>query len=142
MSSWRQQALIEAPVEEVWRLVGDPESYAAWAKDVVEVTGIPRAERDVTFRQVMDTPLGRHEHTMRVEDLEELQRITLRCTTTGYYSRWLLTPARENTFADVEFGAEPTSLRYRVIAPLGKRWFRRLADESIDALRGILARRA
>jgi uncharacterized protein YndB with AHSA1/START domain len=141
MSSWRQQALIEAPVEDVWRFVGDPASYAKWAKDVVEVTGVPDAETDATFRQVMDTPLGRHESVMRVEELEELHQITLRCTMTGYYSRWLLTPAQDNTFADVEFGVDPKSLRYRMLAPLGKRWYRRLADDSIDALRGVLARR-
>lgn len=141
MASWRQQALIEAPVEEVWRFVGDPESYPTWAKDVVDVTGLPRVEPDATFRQRMETPLGTHETTFRVEELEELRQITLRCTASGYYSRWLLTPARDQTFADVEIGVEPTSLRQRVIAPLGKRWFRRMADESIDGLRGALAQR-
>jgi uncharacterized protein YndB with AHSA1/START domain len=141
MSSWRQQALIEAPVEEVWRFVGDPASYPDWAKDVVDVTGLPRAEPDATFRQVMKTPLGTRETTFRIEDLEELHEITLRCTATGYYSRWLLTAARENTFADVEIGVEPSALRYRVIAALGKRWFRRMAEDSIDGLRGELARR-
>ncbi len=36
MASWRQQALIEAPVEEVWRLVGDPGRYPEWAGEVIE----------------------------------------------------------------------------------------------------------
>jgi hypothetical protein len=141
MASWRQQALIEAPVEEVWRFVGDPESYVAWAKDVIDVTGLPRIEPDATYRQVMKTPLGKHETTMRIEELEELRRITLRCTATGYYSRWLLTQAQENTFADVEFGVEPSSLQYRVLAPLGKRWFRQLTEESIDGVRRAVAHR-
>jgi uncharacterized protein YndB with AHSA1/START domain len=143
MSSWRKQALIEAPVEEVWRFVGDPESYPAWAKDVVEVTGLPRLEPDATFRQRMKTPLGKTESTFRIEELEELREIKMRCTSSGLFSHWILTEAQENTFLDVEIGMEPTSTRYRIMSTAvgGKRWFHRLVDESIDGIRRALAER-
>jgi uncharacterized protein YndB with AHSA1/START domain len=143
MSSWRQQALIEAPVEEVWRLIGDPSSYPAWAgDDVLEVTGLPTVEIGATFRQVTRTPLGRQEATFRIEELEELREIRMTCDESGLFSRWLLTEAQENTFADVEFGIEPKRLRYRAFdATLGKLWYRRIADGFIDGLRGTLASR-
>jgi uncharacterized protein YndB with AHSA1/START domain len=141
MASWRQQGLIEAPVEEVWGFVGDPAKYPDWAGDVVEVTGLPRVERDASYHQRMKTPLGTHTSMFRIDELEELHRITLRCTTSGYYSRWLLTEAGGGTFADVEIGVEPATMRYRVLAPLGKSWFRRIADESLDGLRAAAERR-
>ena len=141
MTSWRQQALIEAPVEDVWRCVGDPATYPEWAHDVVEVTGIPEVERDATFRQVSRSPF-RHETTFRIEELEELRQIKMRCEESGLFSRWLLTEAQESTFVDVEFGIDPTRLRYRAVdATIGKRWYRRLADQAIDGLKGELGRR-
>ncbi len=143
MASWRKQALIEAPVEEVWRFVGDPAKYPTWASEVVEVTGLPSVEADATFRQVTKTPLGKADTMMRIEELEELHQIKLRCATTGYFSRWILTEAQENTFMDVEIGIEPTSLRYRAMSAAvgGKRWFHRLVDESIDGIRRAVAER-
>jgi uncharacterized protein YndB with AHSA1/START domain len=144
MSSWRQQALIEAPVEEVWRLIGDPSKYPSWAGDeVVEVTGLPAVELDATFRQRLRTPLGAHMTTFQIEELEELREIKMRCTQSGYFSRWVLTEAQDNTFADVEIGMEPASLPYRAFdATLGKQWYRRMVDGFIDGLRGALTRSA
>jgi uncharacterized protein YndB with AHSA1/START domain len=144
MSSWRQQALIEAPVEEVWRLIGDPSTYPVWAgRDVLEVTGLPSVEAGATFRQVTRTPLGRQEVTFRIEDLEELREIRMTCDESGLFSRWVLTEAQENTFADVEFGLEPRNLGHRAFdATLGKHWYRRTVDRFIDGLRGALDRRA
>jgi len=142
VSSWRQQALIDAPVEEVWSLVGDPNRYPEWAGDVLEVTGLASRAEGETYRQVTRTPLGKTETTFEIEELDELHEIKLRCQTSGYYSRWVLTEARESTFVDVEIGAEPTSLRYRALnaAAGGKRYFRRLADGAIDGVRRIAER--
>ena len=143
MSSWRQQALIEAPVEDVWTLVGDPGRYPEWGANVIEVTGEPALEVDSTFQQVTKTPLGKTETTFKVEELEELRQIKLRCQTSGYYSRWVLTEAQESTFLDVEIGIDPLSLQYRVVdATVGKRWYRRLVEDSIDGIRTIAERAA
>ena len=52
MSSWKQQALIAAPVEDVWLLLGDPGGYPEWTPDTIAVTGSPtKIERDRTFEQ-------------------------------------------------------------------------------------------
>lgn len=143
MSSWRQQVLIEAPVDEVWSLIGDPSKYPSWAgRDILEVTGLPSVEEGATFRQVTRTPLGRQEVNFRIDDLEELREIRMTCHESGMFSRWLLTEAQENTFADIEIGIEPQTLRYRAFdATLGKQWYRRMADEFIDGLRGAVSRR-
>jgi hypothetical protein len=74
-----------------------------------------------------------------VEDLEDMREIKLRCLESGYYSHWLLTEARGETFAEVEIGMDPTDVRYRAFdAVLGRRWYRRLVDDSLSQL-GVVA---
>jgi hypothetical protein len=73
-----------------------------------------------------------------VERSEDLREIRLRCQTSGYYARWVLTPAQEATFCDVEIGVEPTSPQYRLyFGVLGKRYFRRVAQQSLDGIRRV-----
>jgi uncharacterized protein YndB with AHSA1/START domain len=140
MSSWHQQALIEAPVEEVWNAVADPQAYAKWAADVIEVTGVAELEQNARFQQVTRTPLfPPEETTFRVEALEEMREVKLRCEKSGYYSRWVLTPAQDSTFMDVEIGIDPKAIQYRLyFGVLGKRYFRRLTEQSLDGLRRML----
>jgi uncharacterized protein YndB with AHSA1/START domain len=139
MPSWRQQALIEAPVEEVWGAVGDPRAYPAWASDVVAVTGLAEVEPDAEFQQVSKMPFGEAETTYRIEALEDMREIKLRCTQSGYYSRWVLTEAQDQTFMDVEVGIEPTALQYRLMfGAMGKRHLRRITEDSLDGLRRLL----
>jgi hypothetical protein len=141
MSSDRQEALIEAPVEEVWELVGDPRRYPEWAGNVLEVTGLATVEQGATYRQTNKLPLGKRTTTFEVEALEELKEIRLRCTQSGFYSRWLLTEARDETFADVEIGMEPIELSARAVdATMGKRWYRRIAGSQLDGVRKIVRR--
>ena len=141
MPSWRQQAVIEAPVEEVWGAVGDPRNYPRWAGDVLEVTGLAEVAPDAEFQQVTKTPLGKDETTFRIEALEDMREIKLRCLQSGYYSRWVLTEAQESTFMEVEIGVEPTALQYRVFfGAMGKRHLRRITEDSLDGLRKLLAR--
>ena len=58
MSAFREQHLIEAPVDAVWDLVGDPRRYPEWAGSVVEVTGLEAAVEGAEYRQTMKTPLA------------------------------------------------------------------------------------
>jgi hypothetical protein len=141
VSSWRQQALIEAPVQAVWDLVGDPNRYPEWAADVVSVTGLASIDEGSTYRQVSKTPLGKTETTFQIEELDELREIKLRCRRSGYYSRWLLTEAQDGTFVDAEIGIETSSpIPYRALhaAAGGKRYFRRLVDGAFDGLRSVV----
>ena len=141
MSSWRQQAVIEAPLEQVWACVGDPRRYPEWAGNVVSVTGLATVEPDAEFRQVSKSPIGKAETTFRIEELDDLRTIKLCCQQSGYYSRWVLTEAQSSTFAEVEIGIEPTAIQYRVVfGALGKRYLRRLVEQALDGLRMTLQR--
>ena len=144
MSAWREQTVIEGPVEVVWELVGNPNTYAEWASNVVEVTGLPTTiEKGATFEQTSRNPLGTTTTMFVIDELEDLRRIRLHCTVSGYYSEWSLTEARGETFADVELGMEPTRVPYKVFdAVAGKRAFRRLLDAQLAGLRESVRRRA
>jgi Polyketide cyclase / dehydrase and lipid transport len=139
VSSWRQQALIEAPVEEVWAMLVDPVRYSEWNSDVLEVTGAPtRIEQGSTFDLTSSGPLRlKATTTFKVERLDELKEIKMQCQLSGFYSHWLLTEARGSTFAEVELGVEPKpGLEARVAGALHtKRYLRRAVDQMLDELR-------
>lgn len=137
MSICRSQALIGAPPGKVWELVGDPRRHPEWWPRVIEVRG-ERFDEGSNYAQVTREPVGRSETFMKVERLDDLREIQMRCTKTGTYSRWLLTEAQGSTFVDVEFGMDPLGLGYRLFdATLGKLYFRRWLDQSLAALQEI-----
>ena len=141
MPSARKQTVIEAPVDQVWAYIGDPRRYPEWAGNVVSVTGLATVEAEAEFQQVSKSPLGKSETTFRIEELDELRTIKLRCEQTGYYSRWVLTEAQSQTFAEVEIGIEPTALQYRLLfGVMGKRYLRSIADQAVDGVRTRLQR--
>lgn len=141
-TAWSQQAMLEAPVEDVWALLEDPRHFPEWASGTLEVTGVPtKIEKGSSFEMTSRGPLGlKGTTTFSVEEFEDLREIKLRCQTSGVYSHWLLTEARGGTFADVEFGVDPTpGLTAKVTGALHtKRHLRRVADQSLDGLRGAL----
>jgi hypothetical protein len=58
------------------------------------------------------------------------------CRLTGMYARWLLTPAQGGTFVEVEMGMEGRRISDRVFdRAIGKSYFRRWTNESLDGLR-------
>jgi uncharacterized protein YndB with AHSA1/START domain len=140
MGPWREQALIEAPVEEVWELVGDPRRYPEWVgSEVLEVTGLPTVEKGAEYEQVTRSPFGTARTTFEIDELEDMHQIRMRCMQSGWYSRWKLTEAAGGTFTDVEIGMEPTSTGYKAMDALaGKRWYRRVAKRSLDGIKQAL----
>ena len=128
MSSWRQQALVEAPLERVWELVGDPNRYPEWASDIVEVTGLPRIAQDATFRQVTRNADGTSASTFKIEELEDLRSIKMRCLDTNTYTRFVLTDAGGETFV------EATLATGAAAAPnVAMTWTRRFTSSSAIA---------
>jgi uncharacterized protein YndB with AHSA1/START domain len=135
VSGWRRQAVIDAPVEVVWELVGDPNRHPEWFPRVLEVSGLGQVEQDARFRQVTRSLRGQMETTLAIEELDQLRAINMRCLDTGTYVRFLLTEAQDGTFADIEIGMSPARLPDRVFdVTIGKRYFRRWTDEAVDAL--------
>jgi uncharacterized protein YndB with AHSA1/START domain len=134
VSEYRRQALIDAPIERVWELVGNPVRHPEWFPRVVEVRGDSFQPGDV-FVQVTRQPIGIGTTSLEIDKLEEMRELSFHCRDTGTFTHWLLTPARDDTFVEVEFGMEPMTFGYRVFdATAGRMYFRRWLDQSIEAL--------
>ena len=134
MSLYRQQAMIEAPPEVVWELLGNPNRHPEWWPRVVEVQ-CEGLEEGCTYRQVTKSPMGKVETDISVERLEGCREINVRCLDTGTCCRWLFTEAQGNTFIDAEFGMDPQDLGSRVFDLVaGRRYFRKWLEQSLDAL--------
>jgi hypothetical protein len=146
MASWKQQALIEAPVAEVWDILCDPASSPGWDPDVMAVTGGPtRIEKGSTFDITSRGPLGlKATTTFQVEELRDMHEMKMKCQSSGFYAHWRLTPAQNGTFTEVELGTE--SLRSkplwgRAAAALHtKSYLRRQVEKLLDGLRRAVAR--
>ena len=142
VSTWREQVLIEASIQEVWDLVGDPNRYPEWWPDAVEVEGLPRVEPNATYRQVTRFLGANVESTFRIEKLDDMREIKVVCADFGTNSRWLITAAQDATVAEVELGFESNRASLGPLrAPLAKRYLRTWAAETIGGLRGAVARR-
>jgi uncharacterized protein YndB with AHSA1/START domain len=143
MASWRQQALVEAPVEEVWALIVDWNRYPDWNSDVIKVTGAPASMREGSMFELRSRgPLGLKGTTpFKVEQIEDMREMKVKCQVSGYYAHWLLTEARGNTFAEIELGVEPMkSLQGRATGALHtKGYLRRSVEQMIDNLRYALS---
>jgi len=146
MASWTQQALLEAPVEEVWKLLEDIARYPQWNEDTISVTGAPtEIEMGTHFELTGRGPFGlKATTTFRVEKLDELRELKLRCETSGLYSRWVLTEAQHETFTEVEMGVEKVAGATGAVtgALHTKRYLRRATEDTLDNLRRALGRQA
>lgn len=141
MSSLRQQALLDAPLESTWELVATPTLYPTWWPRIIEVNGQEFEEGD-EFVQVIKDPSGESSSSFLIERREELREIRMRCQLTGMFAHWTLTAAQDGTFVELEMGMEPLRLRDRVAdAAIGRPYFRRWSEKSLEGLREAAARR-
>jgi hypothetical protein len=134
MSVTRRQALIHAPTTSIWELVGNPDRHPEWWPRVIEVKG-EQYEEGSTYAQVTKGAVGKGETEFKIERMDDLHEIQLRCMSTGTYARWVLTEAQGNTFVDVEFGMDPLGLPNRIFdSAFGRLYFRRWLEQSLEAL--------
>ena len=113
MSAYRQQAMIDAPIEAVWALVADPARYPEWWPRFVEVESPPGMQEGCRFPAVTTSPFGKVVNELCVERLDDCRELDIHCLNTGAHTHWLLTEAQGGTFVDVEFGMEPRTVRDR-----------------------------
>jgi hypothetical protein len=100
----------------------------------VEVRGGSFQPGDV-FVQVTRQPIGVGTTSLEIDRLEDMRELSFHCRNTGTYTHWLLTPARDDTFVEAEFGMQPMSMAYRVFdATAGRMYFRRWLEQSVEAL--------
>jgi hypothetical protein len=146
MSSWKQQTLIEAPVAEVWDILVDPARGPDWDEDVIAVTGAPtKIEKGSTFDVTARGPLHvKSTTTFKVEELDDMHELKMKCQLSGFYAHWLLTDAQDSTFAELELGIEPLQSRpprTRAAEVLHtKNYLRRQVEKLLDSLRGAVSR--
>jgi uncharacterized protein YndB with AHSA1/START domain len=142
MSEARQQAYVDAPVEVVWDMLADADRHPEWWPRVLDVE-CEGLEPGCTYRQVIQTPMGKDEMSLRVDALEDCQDLLIRCIKTGTFVHWVLTPAQDGTFVEATFGMEPHVLKYRVFdLTIGRRFFRSWLRESVDAMQRVASQRA
>jgi len=135
VSIHRQQAHLDAPLEEVWGLVGFPRRYPEWWPRVLEVEG-ERFDEGDEYVQVTQTPRGKLQTHFLVERRDDLREIRMTCQLTGTYAAWQLTPAQGGTFINLEMGMQPKGLSYRLMdLTIGRRYFQAWSQKSLDALR-------
>lgn len=134
--SYRHQALIDAPIADVWEIVSDPRTHPEWWPDVTRIAAEDGLEEGdeyihsskmIPFIDAMDA-------VWVVERFEELKEAQFRCTVTGSYARFQLTPAQDDTYVEMEVGMDPTSLRWRVAKPLFGLQYKRWVLAVLDAL--------
>ena len=135
--SYRHQAFIEAPIDAVWPLVSDPRTHPEWWPEVVAVAAGDGLREGDEYKQTADSiPLvDAVESVWVVERMEQLREAHFRCTLTGSFARFTLTPAQGQTFVEVESGMEPTALRWRVLKTMSRSHYRGWVVEVLDALR-------
>jgi len=129
-SSSRRQVVVDAPVEALWELIGDPNRHPEWWPRVEEVE-CDLLELGCTYRQVTRKPMKTIETTISIEALEDCRELRVRCLDTGMFAHFLLTPAQDSTFVDAELGIEPHGAEKLV----GRLFIRRWLDQSLEGLR-------
>jgi uncharacterized protein YndB with AHSA1/START domain len=134
MSLCRRQGYIEAPPEIVWDLIADVKRHAEWWPRVIEVH-CEGLEEGCTYRQLTQTPLGKDEMNLLIEERDEVRRLHIRCLNTGTFVRFELTGARGGTFVDGEMGMEPHGFQARLIdVTVGRRYFSDWIAQTLAAL--------
>jgi hypothetical protein len=143
MSHCRQQAFIEAPPGVVWGLLADINRHDEWWAGMVEVE-CDGLVAGCTYRQVNTDPFGRpSEETLRVEEMEDYEELSIRCLDTGTFVRFVLTEAQGGTFVDGEAGMEPARIPHRVWDKVaGKRFYRDWLAKSLDGISTAAKREA
>jgi hypothetical protein len=142
VSACKSQALVDAPIERIWELVGDPRRYPEWWPRVIEVNG-DRFEEGEEFVQVTRSPTGRAATNFLVERKQDMREIKMVCQNTGMYAHWLMTGARGGTFVDVEFGMDPRGFGPRMFdGAFGRIYFRRWLQKSFEGLKHAAGDRA
>lgn len=115
-----QHTFIDAPRDEVWDLVGDPNRHAGWWPDVIEAqcTDIREGCR---YRGVVKGFLRAAEHDLLIEHLEDCREVSIYCEGTGVTTRFVLTDAQGGTFVEGHFAIAPNSIGATVFGALAGR---------------------
>jgi hypothetical protein len=135
----KQQAFIDAPLDQVWALASDPDRQTEWWPDTISFECIDgEFEQGCRVRNVQERPwpMSDLETTLRVESMVPGKELYIRCMDTGTYTRALLTEGQGGTFVEMEAGNDPENLTVRMqVAMAGRRMFRRWVENALEKLK-------
>jgi len=132
------QLLIDAPLERVWRLQADVESWPSWNPGVAAVALAGPLAPGVVFRW----KAGGMSITSRMEQLQSPSRVAWSGSTLGIRARhiWRFTRTEEGTLASTEESFD--GVIPRLFAKPMRRLLKRSLDEGLAALRDEAERRS
>jgi uncharacterized protein YndB with AHSA1/START domain len=135
-----QQTFIDASVDQVWQLVGDPNRHPGWWPDVIEAQCADIRE-GCRYRGVVKGPFRTAEHELLIEKLEECREVSIHCEGTGVTTRFVLTDAQGGTFVEGHFAIEPNSIGSTVFGALaGRRIMSSWLQDSLANLKSVAER--
>jgi hypothetical protein len=134
--TYRHQTLIEAPIDDVWAIISDPLTHPEWWPDVVDVRiEEPLVEGGEYVRSSRLLPfLDAVEAIWVAERLQDLKEARFRCTVSGTWAHFSVTPAQAQTFVELETGLDPTNLRWRLMKVASGSYFKGWILDVLDAL--------
>jgi uncharacterized protein YndB with AHSA1/START domain len=134
-----QQAFIDAPIERVWELLGDPNRHPEWWPEMIEVECADLSE-GCRYRGVVKGPFGAAPHDLEVDRLEDCREVSIFCEETGVRTRFVLTEAQGGTFVEGRFTIEPNSIGMKVLgAVTGRRFMHSWLESSLEHLKSSAA---
>jgi hypothetical protein len=116
--------------------VSDPRTHPDWWPDIVAV----RVEEPLTeggeYVRISEPMrfIDDLESVWVAERMEHLKEARFRCTLTGSYASFTLTPAQDETFIEVELGMDPTRLRFQLLKAMSRSYSKRWLRDVLDAL--------
>jgi uncharacterized protein YndB with AHSA1/START domain len=141
----KQQAFIDAPLDDVWALACDPDRQTEWWPDTITFECIDGDfEQGCKVRNVQKRPwpMSDLETTLEVEAMVPGKELYIRCMDTGTYTRALLTEGQGGTFVEMEAGNDPENMAIRMqVAMAGRRMFRRWVENALEKLRAAAERK-
>jgi uncharacterized protein YndB with AHSA1/START domain len=141
--TYRRHTLIPARIDDVWSIVSDPGTHPEWWPELREVRvsveggkegEYTRVMRRMGFLDVVDT-------VWVAEPMEEVKQVNFRCTATGTFTRFSLTPAQEDTFVELVAGIDPIGIQGRILKVASPLYFSRWLSDLLEALPPVVSRR-
>jgi hypothetical protein len=116
--------------------VSDPATHPDWWPDVVAVRVEEPLEEGGEYVRVSEPMrfIDDVESVWVAERMEHLKEVRFRCTLTGSYASFALTPARDETFVEVETGIHPTNLKFQLLSAVSRSYWKRWLRDVLDAL--------
>jgi hypothetical protein len=137
-----QHTFIDAPRDDVWELVGDPNQHAGWWPDVLEAQCADIRE-GCRYRGVVKGFFGTDEHELLIERLDDCREVSIFCEGTGVTTRFVLAGAQGGTFVEGHFAVEPQSIGTTVFATVaGRRVMSSWLQASLANLKSVAERSA